>query len=201
MINVHVFYRIIIFVQERRSQTSCTKTMQCIQSLTNYHTKRKRNRMTEGFQSADKFTKLSDSIPAPHNRNNYNISNYNTDDDHIRFAYPGINFSRTKPFTDCGKIAMLDSKIQMQEQQEKEDGSKKSSVRQCSCMRQRSESFYDIFLASSVRESPEYEEYVKNRDLRRLQRHFDNEAIHKKEEDEEMVGEKNNFLIIFYNKH
>lgn len=152
---------------------------------------RKRKMTKIRLHTANQFITVSCPVPVilkyPYSQKQYGNS-CSADEDHNRFAYPGVSFSRTKPLADWERKtpSMLDSKTSQQKEQEKgQDATDHGSVCQCSCKKKRSESFYDLFLASSVWESPEYEEYARNRNLRRKQQTNLPKPRHDEKQDQE----------------
>ena len=143
---------------------------------------KKRKRMRKGLHEARKFRVLTyPPVPVilkyPYSRNHCIANNSQCaycgkpEEDFNRFAYPGVNFGRTKPFSSCNCSECDENSEDFKNRtmicnERNKDVSRSSqgrTVYTCNCMKERSESFYDIFLASSVRESPEYEEYVERR--------------------------------------
>ena len=118
-------------------------------------------------------------LPAPIALAARNIKFRNQDNQHFAYnEYPGLSFGKTKPLFNSQQVSSLDcNNIPMSKTKDIKKFSEADIVLteecDCTCMKRRSESFYDIFLASSVKETAEYQEVLKEREKRKKKQSTD----------------------------
>ena len=118
-------------------------------------------------------------LPAPIALAARNINLRNQDNPHFAYnEYPGLTFGKTKPLFNSQQVCSLDcNNIPMSKTKDIKKVSDEDIVLieecDCTCMKRRSESFYDIFLASSVKETAEYQEILKERERRKKKQNTD----------------------------
>ena len=109
-------------------------------------------------------------LPAPIALAARNIKLRNQDNQNFAYnEYPGLGFGKAKPLFNSQQISSLDCNNTSMSKTKDISETDIVLIKECdcTCMKRRSDSFYDIFLASSVKETAEYQQILKEREKRR----------------------------------